>query len=266
MTPAWTTDVVTPDLSRAVRYTLLWGLEGVALRTVGGVADRVPHVNEAALRNRLADADLPVVAVDPGLFEGSAADRVGWLGDLDWLEETAAFCRRVGCGLVRVGALAAGGGGEARADALRQAGAVAARHGLRLAVRNEAGSAVETGGALADLLRDAAHDALGADWRPADALAAGEDPARGLEALLSAGGHIACVGVRDGQPGGAGWDEQAVGEGSVGWDRQLAALAAAGYDGPLVLDALPGPAQTHGLSAGTALVSAARRAKRDARP
>ena len=265
MTPAWTTDTVTADLARAVRYTLLWGLEGVALRTVGGPADRVPFVNEAALRRRLDEADLPVVVVDPGLFEGSASSRAAWLNGVDQLEETAAFCRRVGCGVVRVGALAAGeGGAGARAEALGRAGEVAGRHGLRLAVRNEAGSAVATGAALAGLVRSVGHSAVGADWRPADALQAGEEPAAGLDALLESGVLIASVGVRDGRAEGAGWAEAAVGEGAVGWGRQLAALAAAGYAGPLVLDALPGPARTHGLGAATALVTAARQAQRAA--
>lgn len=262
MTPAWTTDVVTADLGRAVHYTLLWGLEGVALRAVGGPSDRVPHVNEAVLRRRLDAAELPVVAVDPGLFEGAADGRAAWLNDLDRLEETAAFCRRVGCRVVRVGALAAGGGGRDRAEALGRAAEAAGRHGLRLAVRNETGGDIATGAALAALLRSIGPAAPDADWRPADALRAGEDPAAGLGALLDAGATVACVGVRDGHAEGGGWTEAAVGEGAVGWGRQLAALAAAGYDGPLVLDALPGPAKTHGLSAATALVGAARRAGR----
>lgn len=262
MTPAWTPDIVTTDLSRAVHYTLLWGLEGVALRTVGGAGDRVPFVNEAALRRRLEEAELPVVAVDPGVLEGDVAARAAWLNDLDVLAETAAFCRRVGCAVVRVGALAAGGyDRDAAAGALNRAADVAGRHGLRLAVRNEAGTAVATGTALSDLLRDAP-DALAADWRPADALAAGEDPALGLRALLDADVPVAVVGVRDGHGGPGGWEAAVPGEGGVGWDGHLADIAAGGFGGPLVIDGLPAPAQTHGLAASTALISSARRARR----
>ncbi|MEM1114919.1 MAG: TIM barrel protein [Bacteroidota bacterium] len=265
MTTAWTPDIVTPDLARAVHYTLLWGLEGVALRTVGGAADRVPFVNEAALRHRLAEAELPVVAVDPGLFEGPTALRAGWLNDLDALDDTVRFCRRTGCAVVRVGALADGPFDRGvAAEALRRAAAVAASGGVRLAVRNEAGSAVATGADLAALLEAAdadalGADALGADWRPADALQAGEDPADGLQALLNVG--IACVGVRDVRPEAGGWGEATVGEGAVGWDDHLGALAEAGYAGPLVLDALPAPAASHGLAAATALIHLERRVR-----
>ena len=254
VTTAWTTDVATADAARAVRLTLLWGLDGVVLRTVGG--GRVPNVNEAPLRRRLDEAELPVVAIDPGLFEGAASARAGWLDGLDALDEVAAFCTRMGCPVVRVGALAAGERPGA-ADALRQAGDRAARHGLRLAVRNEAGTGVATGAALAALLAEIDHPAVGADWRPADAWDLGEARADGLAALVEAGHVPLVVGVDDGR-GELGADTV---EGVPGGDT-LAALARAGFDGPLVLDALPPPVRTSGLASATALIRAARQATR----
>ena len=252
MTTAWTTDAATPDVSRAVGLTLLWGLDGVALRTVGG--GRVPNVTEGPLRRRLAEAELPVVAVDPGLFEGAASARAGWLNDLAALDETSAFCARVGCGLVRVGALAAGEPGDldVAAEALRQAGERAARDGLRLAVRNDAATAVATGAALAALLAATDHPAVGADWRPADALLAGEAPGEGLAAL---GRAPLCVGVRDGVPDGAadgGWARAVVGEGAVGWGGHLAALARARVRGAAGdrRGPAPGPVGRSGLRHG----------------
>ena len=260
MTPALLTDAVTGDAARAVRLTLFWGLEAVALRTVGG--GRVPNVAEAPLLRRLDEADLPVAALDPGLFEGSAASAAVWLNDLAALADLAPFARRVRCDLVRLGALSDPDGWDAAraADALRQAGERADGLGLRLAVRNEAGTAVATGADLASLLDAVGHPAVGADWRPADALQAGEDPEAGLAALLR-GGAPFCVGVRDGEPG-AEWTETVVGEGAVGWAGQLAALAEAGMDGPLVLDAAPEPARSTGLASATALVGALRAARR----
>ncbi len=263
MTTAWTTDVATGDPARAVRLTLFWGLDGVALRTVGG--GRVPDVTEGPLRRRLDEAELAVVALDPGLFEGAAASRAVWLNEVDRLDEVAAFGDRFGCARVRVGALAAEpSDGSAAADALRQAGDRAARLGLTLAVRNDAATEVATGAALAARLAAVGHPAVGADWRPADALASGEAPADGLAALVAAVVPIVCVGVRDGDVAGGGWVGASVGEGSVGWDAHLDALAAAGADAPLVIDALPEPARTSGLGAATALIRSARRALRDA--
>lgn len=264
MTPAWTTDAATDDPTRAVRLTLLWGLEGVVLRTVGG--GRVPNVTEGPLRRRLQEAELDVVALDPGLFEGAATARAAWLNDLDRLSEVATFGERFGCSLVRIGALGAPGGFDPvlAAEALRQAGERAASLGLRLAVRNEAGGAVATGADLAALLGAVGHSAVCADWRPADALQAGEDPARGLGALTTAGVSVACVGVRDGRVGERTWDDEVVGEGDVGWDPHLVALALAGVEGPLVIDALPEPARTTGLASATALIRSSRRAQREA--
>ncbi len=252
MLPVWLTDTVTPDLSRAVHYTLLWGLEGVALRTVGGAGDRVPFVNEAALRRRLDEAELPVAMLDPGLFGGALASRAAWMNDTAALADTLAFARRVGASLVSVGALAAdldGFAPEAAAEALRPAADAAARAGVRLALRNEAGTAVETGAAMAAVLAALDHPAAGADFHPDDALAAGEAPASGLAALRAAPGGVAAVSLPD-----AFLLAHDVG-------ALLAPLAAGGWTGPLVLHVGGRPAGPSGLTASTALVAAVRRAR-----
>jgi sugar phosphate isomerase/epimerase len=259
------TDTVTTDLPRAVRFALLWGLEGVVRRRVGGAGDRVPFINEQAARRRLDDAGLPVAAVDPGLFEGAATARAAWLNEVDALDDTVAFCRRAGCGLVRVGALGADADAfsqEAAADALRMLAARAAREGLTLAVRNQAGTAVATGGDLGALLHAVDHASVRADWHPAEALRAGEEPGAGLRALLDAGAAVACVGVRDGAGEGAAWRDAPLGEGAVGWDEQLALLAAAGFEGPLALEVPGRPTGPAGLADATALILAIRRARR----
>ncbi|HEX9951072.1 MAG TPA: TIM barrel protein [Rubricoccaceae bacterium] len=265
MLPVLATDSVTDDLARAVGYALLWGLEGVAVRTVGG--ERVPFVNEAALRRRLADSEMPLAAVDPGLFEGDAGRRAVWLNDVAAFDDTAAFCRRLGCRVVRVGALGASGDDDARIEALRALGHVATRSGLRLAVRNEAGTAVATGAALADLLARVDHPAVGADWRPAEALAAGEAPLDGLGALLSEPGRVTCVTVVDVQTADDGVRVDAViGEGDLAWPEQFGRLAAAGFDGPLALDVPGRPTGASGLASGSALVRLVRGARRAAGP
>jgi len=242
--PVLLTDTVSPDLSRAVRYALLWGLEGVALRTVGD--QRVPFGNEAALRRRLEDAEMPVELLDPGLFEGALARRAAWMNDAAALGETLAFARRVGAPLVRVGALGAESfDAPTAADALRPAADAAASAGVRLAVRNAAGTSVATGADLAALLSALDHPAVGADWSPADALAAGEAPDAGLEALGA--DRIASVSVTDALLG--------TGDASA-WLRGLAA-----WDGPVVLEVAARPAGPAGLAASTALVGAIRRAR-----
>lgn len=267
VTPALLTDSVSPDLGRAVHYTLLWGLEGVALRTVGGPGERVPFVNEARLRGRLAEAELPVVAVDPGLLEAAPENRIAWMNDLAAFEETAAFCRRIGCGLVLTGALAepeAAYEAEAAAAVLRQAGEAAARAGLRLAVRNAAGTPCASGEALADVLARTAHPNVGAAWSPADAVEVGHEAAAGLAALLDRAAVLFVV-VRDVAEGGGRWTPCVPGEGAVGWAAQLDALARTGYDGPLGLDVRGEPRARAGLDGATALIRLMRSAQRAAR-
>lgn len=263
MLPVLATDTVTGDAARALGYTLLWGLEGVALRSVGGA--RVPFVNEAPLRRRLDADDLPVACVDPGLFEGSADGRAAWMNDVAAFSDTAAFCRRMGCGVVRVGALGGGGGDDARLSALRALGDAAQRAGLRLAVRNERASAVATGADLAALLAAVAHPAVGADWHPAEALASGETVLDGLDALLGAEAPVVCVAVEDDALADDGVPVPVpVGEGRMEWAAQLERLAAAGYDGPLVLSVRDRPVGPAGLASGGALVRLARQARRAA--
>lgn len=261
MLPVLATDSVSEDLARAVGYALMWGLEGVAVRTVGG--ERVPFVNESALRRRLEQSEMPLAAIDPGLFEGDASRRAVWLNDVAAFDDTAAFCCRLGCRVVRVGALGSGGDTDARVEALRALGDAAGRAELGLAVRHETGTGVATAADLAALLSAVNHPAVGADWRPAESV--GEAPLDGLGALLGAGCRIACVSVADVQAAddGARIDAR-VGDGDLAWDAILVRLAEAGYDGPLVLRVDGRPTGPAGLASGTALIRLVRAARRAA--
>lgn len=256
MLPAWLPDTVTPDLDRALHYTLLWGLEGVVLRTVGRRGDRVPHVNEAKLTRRLAEHDVAAVAVDPGLFEGRAEHRGAALNDLALLPDVLAFCERIGCRTVLVGGLPGEDG--LAAETLRKAAEAAAKHRIGLAVRNEIGGRPTAAG-VAALLGAVGRENVQACWSPADGLEAGEPAEDGLRRLA---GRIGVVVVRDGEGGGEGWAPRPLGEGAVGWDGLLRALAAGGFNGPLCLDLSDLGAAKEGLGEATALIRMARRARR----
>lgn len=240
MLASWLTDTFTPNLDRALHYTLLWGLEGVVLRTVGGPADRVPHVNEARLKRRLAEHDLPVVAIDPGLFEAGVEERGAWMNDLALLDEAVAFCERIGCPRVIVGGLP-GEMGPA-AEVMRRAGDSAARRGCALAVCNEAEGRVSAR-AVAELLAEVGHPAVRACWSPTDAEGAGESVAQGLDALA---GRIELVMMHDRA-------------GAVNaWPTVLRGLHASGFDGPLCLNISGADSATDGLRTATALIRAVR--------
>ena len=260
MIPTLLTDSVTSDLERAVHYALLWGLEAVELRSVGGPMDRIPHVNERTVRRRLVESDLPVAAVVPGLFEGDVTARAARLNDLATLEETLQFCSRVGCSRI----VLSGFRGEpteenvsAAADALRQAGRRAERRNVTLCVLNEEGCMAATGAQLDRLLGHVDHTAVGAAWDPAAALASGEDPIEPLPALAP---RIRLVRCRNVERFGNGWEPRAIDRGALNWGNQIKQLAEAGFVGPISLDEAVEPKAKAGLHDATTLIRLIRQA------
>lgn len=259
MVLSWLTDLVTSDLDRAIHYTLLWGLEGMELRTMGGAADRVPHVNEEKLRRRIDEHNLPVVAVVPGIFDGALADRATWMNEVLHLEEVARFCTHIGCERIVVGAFQ--GTDDATSEdlgaALRRAGDAVAGYDVRLVVLNEQKAACRTGAELAAALDAAAHPAVRAAWHPAEAVQAGENPEEGLMALK---GQIELVRCADGVLLGGEWQPRPLGDGEVGWPTQIERLIEQGFEGPISLEVNMEPRPTHGLRMATALIGLLRTA------
>lgn len=265
MLPVWLTDTVTSDLGRALHYTLLWGLQGVELRTVGGSDDRVPQVNVAQIKQRLAAADMLPSAVTPAMFAGPAESRVLWLNELATFDETLRLCRQIGCPRVIVSAFAGGKGDGVASDpavqALQRAGAAAAEYGVTIAVLNEVGMAHPTGQALAALLQAVDHPFVQAAWHPAQALRAGEDPVAGLTAL---GEHVAFVRCADGRCTPQGWEEMPFDEGDVDWTTQIERLHDRAYQGPLSLEINVEPRPKIGLRSATRLIRLVRGVRRAA--
>ena len=246
MTPGLLTDTVSPDVRRATEDALMWGLECVALRTVG--RERVPYTNEARLRRVLAEGEMPVAWIDPGLFEGSVTSRAGVLSDVEALREIAPFSRRLECDLVAVGALAA----EPReagavVGSLRQLGETAQSLGLRVAVRN--GDAAPAGHDLAALVRATDHPAVGALWSTAASRTTGEDTAAVARALAES----RLFGVEADAPFAEAEPEES----------GVLALAEAGYDGPVVLAFERLPESALGVS--TSLIRGIRQSRRAVR-
>lgn len=260
----WLTDTVTPNLDRALHYTLLWGLDAVELRTLGSGQDRVPFVNEEKLRRRLLDHDLGVSAVVPGLFEGPLSDRVTWLNDVAAFPEVAQFCTRIRCRTVLVSAFAEEAAPvpwSERADPLRRLGDVAATHNLTCAVLNEPDMAVRTGADLAALLAEVDHPNVHAAWQPATSVAAGEaDVAAVVDMLCPSLTYVRCA--------DADAEGQLVpfGEGVVDWDTIFAQLHHGAYTGPLSLLVEGTPVSTWGVRAATRLIKLDRAQRTAARP
>jgi len=257
MTPILLTDTVSQDVDRVLGYAGLWGVEGIELRTVGGVQNRVPHVNERKLTSRLLDYDFPVLAIAPSLFEGLASDKVAWMNELAALPEILHFCRRVQCQTVVVSGFAQEEAFpvEWAAEALQRAGDAAARANVTLAVLNESAMAHATGPALANLLDLVDHEHVRAAWSPMTAWQAGEAPAAGLAELSH---HVHLVRCRDGNPAGDDWSDTTLGEGGLGWGSHLAQLRRIGFDGLLSLEVFTEKPAKSGLRSATNLIRLAR--------
>ena len=257
MIPSLLTDTITTDLDRAVHYALLWGLEGIELRSVGGPADRVPFVNESKLRHRLQESELAVVGVVPGIFEGETEDRSSWLNEIASLDETLQFCRRIACSRVIVSSFKTAGEEDTAAKALRLAGERAARYGIAICVINEAGMLASTGADLSRLIGSAGN--VMAAWNPTAALESGEDPSDGLTAVAASVGLVRC---RNGVNEGNGWEARSIDRGGIDWQDQVRRLAEQGFEGPISLEVTGEQPAKQGLHDATAMIQYIRVARR----
>ena len=123
------------------------------MRMVGRHGERVPFVNEARLRRRLEENEIPVAAIDPGLFAGPVEDRSAWMNELSSFAETLDFCRRIACSRVIVSGFASPVERQPEAaEALRRAADLAARAGVRLIVFHAGETCAPDAVALASLL------------------------------------------------------------------------------------------------------------------
>lgn len=265
MIPTLLTDSITFDLDRAIHYTLLWGLEAVEIRSVGGPRNQVPFVNEEKLKRRLAENDLPALAVIPGMFEGELSDRPGWLNELALLDELLFFCERIDCPQIVISSFRRSGTEhfassaiEALADALLPAAEKAHQRSIRLCVANQDEGYLRTGSDLARLFAVVDHPALMAAWYPDQAAIAGERPGDGLDAISDRIGVVRCRNV---SRVGNAWEARTIDSGAVDWADQVARLTSAGYSGPISLEVRAEPRIRNGLRESSELVRMVRSAE-----
>ncbi len=273
MIPTLLTDSITPDLERGVHYALLWGLEAVELRRVGGALDRVPHVNEQKVHRRLIESEMPALAISPGMFEGAFEDRSTWLNELAAFEESIRFCRRIDCDRIVVSSflgsltsepdwdevvpssvdreVQADSPIESIADPFRRAAVQADKNGIQLCVSNRADGLVRTGEQLASLLIAVDHPGVTGAWNPLEAVIAGENPGDGLSALEDRVGHVRCS---NGRRTGNGWEARSIDSGAVDWADQIERLRRIGFSGAISLDVRVEPKAKSGLREATELI------------
>ncbi|MEX1055505.1 MAG: sugar phosphate isomerase/epimerase, partial [Rhodothermales bacterium] len=212
---------------------------------------------------RLQEAELPVVAVVPGLFEGDVADRPTWMNELTALEETLQFCRRIECPRVVVSSFSPSDSEvsrsiESAAGVLEKAGRLGKTYGVELCVLNESRMLASTGTQLSRMIDLAGN--VSAAWSPADAVVSGENPLEGLESLS---GKVALVRCRNGEDLGNGWEPRTIDRGDINWLEQIRRLESMGFDGPISLEVTAEPRARQGLLDATTMIEYIRTAKRE---
>lgn len=264
--PGWAADVkkfklgvITDELTQDFEKALLWvkgfGLEWVELRFVWDkyVTDfQADDVKRA--RELLAKHGMKVSVVDspyfktllPGtksqLDEGKADPMQSEFSQQGAvLERAIARAKEFGTDKVRIFSFLRVEDPKSVFDRvakeLERTAAIAQREGIRLVLENEFSCNVATGAESAAMLNAVKSSALGVNWDPGNAYAAGEMPfPNGYEPLDKK--RIWHMHLKDAEPDAKGGEEKwmPIGSGRIDYVGQFRALLKNGYEGTLSLE------------------------------
>ena len=256
------TDEVSADPEVAFELGREWGITDYEMR--GYFTDRAPMLSayqKRRLREMIDEHGAKIVAISPGLFKiphpAIEPDRssLGWM-DRDffdaWASARAAFqfhvnellpasleyahelgARMVVCFAFHRRGLPAGPAPAEVLDALGRAAEQAASSGLIVAVEPEDGFWADTGARSAGMVQTIGHPALGINWDPANAFAAGDVPfPDGYTAVRHMVRNVHFKDARRRPDGGT----EFVLDGEVDWPGQIAALRQDGYEGFIAVE------------------------------
>jgi sugar phosphate isomerase/epimerase len=256
------TDEISMDPETAFELGREWGSTDFEVR--GYFTDRAPMFSayqKRRLREMIEEHGASIVAISPGLFKiphpATEPDRssLGWMdrGFFDsWESARAAlrfhlnellpasleYAHELGATIVVCFGFHRGGrpAGPAPAevlDALGRAAEQAGKAGLILAVETEEGFWADTGARSAGIVRTIGHPALGINWDPANAFAAGDVPfPDGYAAVRHAIRNVHFKDARRRLDGAA----EFVLDGEVDWPGQIDALRRDGYEGCIAVE------------------------------
>lgn len=235
---AFTDEIDSGDLQRALDLAVAWGLSAVEMR--GLPTGRLPKASDEELRlagQRIADAGLTVSGLSPGLFK-SPAEAESMATDLnERLPRMCEWAQRWGTDRISVFASSragvAPGQGEVPAivvDHLGRMADVATAAQCRLTLENVGSCWGDTGTQAAQIVRAVGHERLGLCWDPGNAARSRvTDPVGEYAGLADL---VEYVHVKN----AIADDWALVDAGVVDWGQQLRALHADGYDGWLVIE------------------------------
>lgn len=230
------TDEVSLDPQRAMALAVEWNIKAVEVRKLpSGRFPRVANGELAEFGRWLEEAGVCVSGVSPGLFKCALDDPQVQEGIDVLLPRSCEWAQRWGTDLVSVfGFLRDDGTVPGMVvEYLAQMASIAAQHGCRLVLENEAACWGDTGTEAADIVRRVDQPNFSLLWDPGNSARAGSrDAFPGEYAELS--NLVEHVHVKNFHPGRNAWSLMA--DGIIDWAGQLAALQADRYAGYLVME------------------------------
>lgn len=262
------TDEISADLETALELAKAWDLEGVELRGIG--EQRYPNVSrfwQTRVPDLVAEFELPVVAISPGLFKipyprlpSPSARILRWEDAMvfkryhsseslvrfhleEMLPRTIQAAKQLGTEIIVAFSFDRGEDvpptdpvPEAVIDALTDAAHQVEEAGLTLAIEVEHICWGDTGKRAAQIIERVGNPAIGINWDPANAYRAGSDHPypEGYEAVREMIRHVHYkdATIIDPATGERGF----VFDGNVDWEGQIAALLRDGYQGYMSIE------------------------------
>ena len=233
----FTDEINREDPLRALQLAAQWGVGHVEVRTLPG--GRYPQPSDGELTDfyhMVRDQGLVVSGVSPGFCKGDWEDESVAEVLAEGLPRACQWARRWGTDLVSCFGFKRGDGDQVPAavvDLLGRMADIAAAHGCRLVLENQAVCWGNTGLEAAAIIAQVGADKLRLCWDPGNSARAGSaspfpDEYQQLKGLIE---HVH---LKNFDPAAGKWSLMETG--TVDWPGQLAALAADGYSGYLVVE------------------------------
>ncbi|MDQ8198043.1 sugar phosphate isomerase/epimerase [Pelagicoccus enzymogenes] len=222
-------DEISLDIEEALEHGAAMGFRKYEIRCIDDYEHRLPYFKEGREQYLQAQVDsgaIEVSAVTPGVFKIDLSDPERVRKELDeTLPLSCEMAVRLKAPTVIVFGFMRGPGSE-RSEVislLKEAGKIAQRHKLKLAVENEPGSFCDTGAATSAIVKEIGMDHVGINWDPGNALTAGEVPFPiGYEHVRP---YLQNMHIKDTIPIPPDkWENRLVGDGGVNWIGQLQAV------------------------------------------
>jgi len=231
------TDEINPDPARAIQLAASWKIPCVEVRSLPG--GRFPKVSDAELEEihkQVSDAGLAVSGVSPGFFKCPVDDPSVPRDLTESLPRACEWARRWGTNLVSCFGFRRDDADSVPAavgDGLGKMAGIAARHGCRLALENEAVCWGNTGLEAAQIIRQVGSENLTLLWDPGNSARAGS-PRPYPDEYEQFRELVTHVHLKNFDPETGHWSLME--KGIVDWPGQFAALEQDGYSGFLVIE------------------------------